>query len=58
MKTEGGHKRGHSNMTHWDHTEEIKRQTKKARREVDKEECDLVERVREIANSGRLIEVV
>jgi hypothetical protein len=34
MKTEGGSggKRGHSNMTHWDYTEEIKRRSRKARR--------------------------
>ena len=34
MKIEGGSggKRGHSNMTHWETTEEIKRETRKARR--------------------------
>ena len=33
-KIEGGcgGKRGHSNMTHWDYTEEIKRRSRKARR--------------------------
>jgi hypothetical protein len=31
-----GDKRGHSNMTHWDYTEEIKRRSRKARRRVDK----------------------
>jgi len=33
-KIEGGSggKRGHSNMTHWEYTEEIKRRTRKARR--------------------------
>ena len=35
-KTEGGHKRGHSNLVHWDRTEEIKRRTKKKRRANDK----------------------
>ena len=36
-KTEGGQggKRGHSNMTHWTRTEEIKAMSKKARRQVD-----------------------
>jgi hypothetical protein len=34
FKTEGGQggKRGHSNMTHWNYTEEIKRRSKKRRR--------------------------
>ena len=34
LKTEGGSggKRGHSGMTHWKTTEEIKRMTRKARR--------------------------
>jgi len=36
-KTEGGHKRGHSNMTHWEHTEAIKSATKIERRRQDKE---------------------
>jgi hypothetical protein len=33
-KTEGGQggKRGHSNMCHWEYTEEIKRLARKARR--------------------------
>ncbi len=33
-KIEGGSggKRGHSNMTHWEYTEEVKRRTRKARR--------------------------
>ncbi len=33
-KIEGGSggKRGHSNMTHWDYTEEIKRRSRKLRR--------------------------
>ena len=31
-KTEGGHKRGHSNMTHWAYTNEIKESTRKRRR--------------------------
>lgn len=31
-KLEGGHKRGHSNMTHWERTEELKRRTKKLQR--------------------------
>lgn len=37
-KIEGGSggKRGHSNMTHWDYTEEIKRRARKARRAVSK----------------------
>jgi len=34
LKIEGGSggKRGHSNMTHWEYTEEIKRAARKARR--------------------------
>lgn len=38
IKTEGGSggKRGHSNMTHWSPTEFIKRETRKARRRIDK----------------------
>lgn len=38
-KTEGGSggKRGHSNMTHWTGTEEIKEFSKKARRRNDRE---------------------
>jgi hypothetical protein len=37
-KLEGGQggKRGHSNMSHWSKTEEIKKETKKGRREEDK----------------------
>jgi len=33
-KVEGGSggKRGHSNMTHWEYTEEIKQRSRKARR--------------------------
>lgn len=44
-KTEGGQggKRGHSNMIHWDGTEEIKRRTKKKRREHDKKEVQKFE---------------
>jgi len=33
----GGGKRGHSNMTHWKTTEEIKVETRKARRAESKE---------------------
>lgn len=38
-KTEGGSggKRGHSNMTHWSYTEEIKMAAKRARRIQSKE---------------------
>jgi len=38
MKIEGGQggKRGHSNMTHWTGTEEIKQATKKLRRRQSK----------------------
>ncbi len=38
--TEGGSggKRGHSNMEHWDYTEEIKRTTKVLRRSNEKKE--------------------
>ena len=38
-KTEGGSggKRGHSNMCHWDYTEEIKREANKRRRQQDKQ---------------------
>ena len=35
-KTEGGHKRGHSNMEHWAYTEEIKYTTRKRRRSESK----------------------
>jgi hypothetical protein len=37
-KVEGGSggKRGHSNMAHWEYTEEIKRRSRKARRQVTK----------------------
>ena len=35
-KTEGGHKRGHSNMEHWAYTEEIKDATRKRRRAESK----------------------
>lgn len=31
-KTEGGHRRGHSNMDHWVRTDEIKEATRKRRR--------------------------
>ena len=39
-KTEGGSggKLGHSNMSHWELTEEIKRDSKKLRRENEKRE--------------------
>ena len=45
MKTEAGSggKQGHSNMSHWDHTEEVKRTARKARRVADKTEIDLDE---------------
>lgn len=36
-KTEGGHKRGHSNMDHWVYTDEIKTATRKRRRAEAKE---------------------
>ena len=36
VKTEGGHKRGHSQMEHYAPTEEVKRTTRKARRRADK----------------------
>ena len=37
-KVEGGSggKRGHSNMTHWEYTEEIKQRSRKARRRAAK----------------------
>lgn len=37
-RTEAGQggKKGHSNMTHWDRTEHIKRRTKRLRRRIDK----------------------
>jgi len=40
-KIEGGSggKKGHSNMCHWDYTEEIKREAKKRRRRKDKQEA-------------------
>lgn len=39
VKVDGGSggKRGHSNMTHWTYTEEIKKRSKKQRRKQDKE---------------------
>ena len=38
-KTEGGTggKRGHSNMCHWDYTEVIKSESRKRRRQQDKQ---------------------
>jgi hypothetical protein len=40
-KTGGGSggKRGHSNMTHWEYTEAIKKEAKRARRVQDKFAC-------------------
>lgn len=40
-RTEGGSggKKGHSNMAHWDRTEEIKERTKRLRRRQDKIIC-------------------
>lgn len=35
-----GGKLGHSNMTHWGHTEEIKESAKKARRVCDRKTID------------------
>ena len=35
-KIEGGKKRGHSNVNHWEETETIKKRTKKLRRKQDK----------------------
>jgi hypothetical protein len=39
FKVEGGQggKKGHSNMVHWDFTEEIKKRSKQLRRREDKE---------------------
>jgi hypothetical protein len=53
MKTEGGSggKRGHSNMTHWDYTEEIKRRSRKARRAQGK----TLEREERLARTNDLI---
>lgn len=39
-KTEGGHKRGHSNMSHWMPTEDLKWETKKIRRLNGKKEIE------------------
>ena len=36
-RTEGGHKRGHSNVSHCEYTEIIKAETKRQRRKQDKE---------------------
>ena len=38
VRTEGGQggRRGHSNMEHWDHTEEIKSVSRKVRRKLDR----------------------
>jgi hypothetical protein len=36
FKPEGGHKRGHSNMEHWDYTAEVKAAASLARRQLDK----------------------
>ncbi len=37
-KTEGGQggKKGHSNMVHWDYTEQVKASSNKSRRHADK----------------------
>lgn len=53
-KTEGGSggKKGHSNMEHWDYTEEIKEETKKLRRLKGKQEIK-GEIENEINNSKR-----
>jgi len=39
MKTEGGHRHGHSNMSHWKSTEEIKRTCRKKRRQENRRTC-------------------
>lgn len=39
VKTEGGNKRGHSQMDHWDSTADVKREARKARRRQDKAAC-------------------
>ncbi len=36
-KTEGGNKKGHSNVDHWDYTEVIKKRDKKRRRQQEKD---------------------
>jgi hypothetical protein len=46
-----GGKRGHSNMTHWDYTEEIKRRSRKARRAQGK----TLEREERLARTNDLI---
>lgn len=51
-KSEGGHKRGHSNMTHYDYTEEIKRGAKKARRQQDRKEERLAFASHQITNAS------
>ena len=42
VKSEGGSggKRGHSNMTHWDRTEEIKEESRHIRRRNDESESE------------------
>lgn len=39
-RTEGGHARGHSNMSHYEHTEIIKAETDRMRRRQDRVEVD------------------
>jgi hypothetical protein len=42
-KTEGGHSRGHSNMNHWGHTQEIKKAARKTRRRLNKQACRFID---------------
>lgn len=44
IKTEGGHKRGHSNMAHWDTSRELKKMSRKARRKAGKRLCKMEQR--------------
>lgn len=39
VKAQGGNGKGHSAMTHWTYTEEIKKSAKKFRRAEGKKEC-------------------
>ena len=39
IKTEGGHKKGRSNMTHWEYSSIIKKEANRARRRNDRKEA-------------------
>lgn len=53
-KIEGGQggRKGHSNMSHYEGTEVIKRKSKRARRRIDREVADQVRMVNVMCNSS------